>query len=324
MVQGFYELLGVEPGATASELRAAYQRRLGDLVRRLRQARKQGADTSLLEAQERDLRTAIDVLSDPSRRRRYDAFRSALVRGLPDDAGALWEQARGSLVDPAAALAVGVVRALTALPVGDPLPDVVPTGRRRRVPAPPVSAPPVSAPSPVAAPSPAAAPAPAPAPLPAPQAPPIPPVPAPTPVIEIEEVPSISDYPVPPGMAPLTDLDAELGHLPPPPAIRLVPAAPPAPVEPPGDPVERLARRHGFDGTFLREVRRLRGLEVDDVAKSTRINARFLTAIEDNAFDRLPAATFVRGYVKQMAEVLGLGDRGVVEGYMALYSQHRG
>ena len=97
MVQGFYELLGVEPGATASELRAAYQRRLGDLVRRLRQARKQGADTSLLEAQERDLRTAIDVLSDPSRRRRYDAFRSALVRGLPDDAGALWEQARTAL-----------------------------------------------------------------------------------------------------------------------------------------------------------------------------------------------------------------------------------
>jgi hypothetical protein len=321
MVQGFYELLGVEPSASAAELRAAYQRRLGDLVRRLRQARKQGADTSLLEAQERDLRVAIDVLSDPARRRRYDAFRSALVRGLPEDAGALWEQARGSLVDPAAALAVGVMRALTTLPVGDPLPDVVPAGRRRRVPPPPAPAP-ALAPAPAPAPAPALAPAIA---APAPQLPPLPPVPAPAPVIEIEEIPSVSAYSVPPGMPSLADLDAELDRLPvPPPAIRLAPPAAPAPVEPPGDPVERLARRHGFDGTFLREVRRLRGLEVDDLARSTRINARFLTAIEDNAFDRLPAATFVRGYVKQMADVLGLGDRGVVEGYMALYAQHRG
>lgn len=142
MAQGLYELLGVPPAASREEVREAYQRRLADLVRRLRVARQQGADVSILESQETALREAMEILSDPGRRRRYDAFRSAAGLGLPEDVEALWAQGRGALVDPVAGVSLAVVRALTDLPVGDPIPEPPGGWRRgrRRAPAPQVSA----------------------------------------------------------------------------------------------------------------------------------------------------------------------------------------
>lgn len=117
MAQGFYELLGVSETAPLADIRAAYQKRLAELVRRRRGAQDQGADVSILEGQERSLREAVEVLSDPARRRRYDAMRSASLNGFPADAAALWKHARGALVDPGTAAAVQTVRALTDLPL---------------------------------------------------------------------------------------------------------------------------------------------------------------------------------------------------------------
>jgi hypothetical protein len=446
MSQGFYEMLGVEADAPPEKIRAAYQRRLAELVRRLRAARKQGADVSILEAQERELREAIDVLGDQARRRRYDAFRRAVEGELPTDAEGLWDQARWSLVDPIAPLAVAVLRALTDLPVGDPLPD--PTLKAVRAPAPrPVAAPVVPLPAPrapvpppprgitrpvavVAAPerddeatpaaqiaaprvislsedllerTPAAR---APAterptapertiadeapsvsvslPLPvvaAPrsvprQAPPllpqVPAAPRPAPKApepgpglddwlgddEAEEdlLPSVSDVPAPapprvaakpaaPASAARAWLSGVLGnvtgraevsreaavveddgdepsvevertH-----SLRVLSAAPD---EPQLDDVGRIARRHGLSGRFLKEVRQLREMSLEDLVRTTRISSRFLLAIEEDDFERLPNATFVRGYLKQVAEALGVADRGVVDGFMEQYKAHRG
>ena len=68
MSQGFYEILGVDGVADSESIAKAYHSRLAELVRRLRAARKQGADVSILEGQERTLREAMQVLSDPVRR----------------------------------------------------------------------------------------------------------------------------------------------------------------------------------------------------------------------------------------------------------------
>ncbi|CAN0461371.1 unnamed protein product, partial [Ectocarpus fasciculatus] len=135
MSQGFYEMLGVARGASADQIRQAFQARLAALVRRLKAARKQGADVSLLESQERALREAMEILSDPARRRRYDAFRDILdTETPPTDASELWEQCRGSLMDPATVAALNVVRALTELPVGDPIPGLPPRQQLRDTP----------------------------------------------------------------------------------------------------------------------------------------------------------------------------------------------
>lgn len=321
MAQGFYEQLGVEPAAAPDELRAAFQRQLADLVRRLRAANRSGADTTVLETQERALKEAMDVLSDPVRRRRYDAFRRAVREGMPEDAEGLWEQSRGALVDPAVAAALETVRALTDLPLGDPLP----LGEGLRFAA-------VEPPPP---------PEPPPAPPPRVPAPPPPPAPVaqvtPPPVVELSPIP---DAPVPLGddgdafdlfgdeddvvvkPAPRPAATLKLGGGP---ARRPAgPAPAPAPPPRPADPVAALRESFGYDGRFLRGVRELRGLDLDELARTTRISARYLEAIEENGYDRLPAGTFVRGYVRTMARLLELDEAAVAEGYMALFAHHRG
>ena len=133
MSQGFYELLGVELDASDDAIRQAYQVRLARLVRRLRTARQNGADVTILEGQERALREAREILSDPARRRRYDTFRNAMDEGIPESAGALWKQVRGALVPPEVSLALESVKSLTDLPLGQPVPPPPEPVRVQRV-----------------------------------------------------------------------------------------------------------------------------------------------------------------------------------------------
>ena len=311
MAQSFYELLGVDRRVDVRAIRAAYQTRLADLVRRLRAVRKQGADASILEGQERALREAMDVLSDDHRRRRYDVFLRASGDTIPARAEELWEMARTSEPEPIAVAAVVALRALTDLPVGDPFPEQRATRDRQAPPA-------------------AVGPA-------------LPPVVMPLPAAPMDLTdPHFSELRrTEPGLssAPLlrpVDIDLPLPipvdvedsdeleldwDIPPDPAPRAV-VVPSRPTS--LDPVDRLVDQFGNDGRFLHGVRELRGLSLQDVADRTRINQRYLEAIEKNAFDQLPAGTFVRGYIKQVALVLELSDRGVVDGYMALFNHHRG
>ena len=90
------------------------------------------------------------------------------------------------------------------------------------------------------------------------------------------------------------------------------------------DDIPAILTRFGPDGRFIRAVRELRHLQLEDLATETRISQRYLHAIESNDFDSLPAGTFVRGYVKEVARALDVSDLGLVEGYMGLFSHHRG
>ncbi len=297
MPQGFYERLSLTDAASPAEVESAFQKQLAALVRRLRQARAQGADVRILEAQERGLREARAVLGDPLRRRRYDAFRKTSERGVPADVEQLWSRHAEALVDPTAISALRVVRTLTELPVGDPFPGV-------------------------------AEPA---APLPSLRMA-LPPAPAPLEATASGSV-SVQVTPTDPGFAeagdtalvellgrvpqqldPLDELLSDLSGTDP----GLQAGAEPA------DPIDRLALQLGYDGRFLKAVREQRGLSLESMAQSTRISFRYLEALEANAWDQLPAATFVRGYLKEIVRVLSLGDRDVVGGYMALFQRQRG
>ncbi|MEX2100471.1 MAG: RDD family protein [Acidimicrobiia bacterium] len=80
----YYELLGVEPGASRDELRAAYRER----VESLEAAREgKGVTDSTLRANREEtarVRTAWNVLSDPFQRQRYDAQLDASADGDGD------------------------------------------------------------------------------------------------------------------------------------------------------------------------------------------------------------------------------------------------
>jgi cytoskeletal protein RodZ len=61
----------------------------------------------------------------------------------------------------------------------------------------------------------------------------------------------------------------------------------------------------GSIGSFLARQRRLRGISIDDLARLTRIPRRSLERLEAGAFDGTPDG-FVRGFVRTVAEALGL------------------
>jgi hypothetical protein len=59
-------------------------------------------------------------------------------------------------------------------------------------------------------------------------------------------------------------------------------------------------------GEFLRRERELRRISLDDVAERTKISRRYLEAIEEERYDRLPGEAFVRGFIRSYAQSVGL------------------
>lgn len=59
-------------------------------------------------------------------------------------------------------------------------------------------------------------------------------------------------------------------------------------------------------GQRLRRAREAAGLSLDDVAQRTRVPTRHLQAMEDGVWDRLPGPTYVAGFAKSYADVVGL------------------
>src|SRR5262245_12596914 len=70
-------------------------------------------------------------------------------------------------------------------------------------------------------------------------------------------------------------------------------------------------------GTTLRDARENRGLSIDAVARTTKINAGVLRAIELNAFERLPAEVFTRGFLRAYAREVGVDPDDTVREYAA-------
>lgn len=68
-------------------------------------------------------------------------------------------------------------------------------------------------------------------------------------------------------------------------------------------------------GERLRNAREARGLSLDDVEAATRIRRRYLEALEDEAFDRLPGPTYVRGFLNGYASYLGLPPEEIASMY---------
>ena len=66
-------------------------------------------------------------------------------------------------------------------------------------------------------------------------------------------------------------------------------------------------------GAFLRAIREQKGVSIDDVAKSTKISKPVLIAIEEDNFERLPAAAFCRGFYSLYADFLELDAKDILE-----------
>jgi cytoskeleton protein RodZ len=68
-------------------------------------------------------------------------------------------------------------------------------------------------------------------------------------------------------------------------------------------------------GQYLKEQRELRNFTLGQVSQSTKVKEPFLKAIEENRFDILPHATYVKGFLNVYAKHLGLDPNKVLVQY---------
>ncbi len=71
-------------------------------------------------------------------------------------------------------------------------------------------------------------------------------------------------------------------------------------------------------GEVLRQARADLGLSVDTVAQKLRLAPKQILAIENEDYEHLPGPTYVRGYLRSYAQVLGLSPETVI----GLYNHH--
>ena len=69
-------------------------------------------------------------------------------------------------------------------------------------------------------------------------------------------------------------------------------------------------------GEELRRERELRAISLREVAEATKVNLRYLEAIERNQFEQLPGGVFNRGFVRAYAQFIGVDPEAMVNAYL--------
>jgi cytoskeletal protein RodZ len=69
-------------------------------------------------------------------------------------------------------------------------------------------------------------------------------------------------------------------------------------------------------GEELRRERELRQISLREVAEATKINLRYLEALETNEFEHLPGGVFNRGFVRAYAQHIGVDPDAMVNAYL--------
>jgi cytoskeleton protein RodZ len=71
----------------------------------------------------------------------------------------------------------------------------------------------------------------------------------------------------------------------------------------------------GNFGEHLKRERDMREVTLAELTAGTRIGPRFLEAIENEEWDKLPGGSFTRGFVRSIAQYLGLDEEDLLSEY---------
>lgn len=75
-------------------------------------------------------------------------------------------------------------------------------------------------------------------------------------------------------------------------------------------------------GETLKREREMRGVSLHEISTATRIGTRFLEALENEQWDRLPGGVFNRGFVRAVAHFLGLDEEKLLAEYALVTDDH--
>ena len=80
--------------------------------------------------------------------------------------------------------------------------------------------------------------------------------------------------------------------------------------------IEAILSEPHFSGPQLKTLRKAYGIELSEIYSLTRINKNIMTAIEADRFEDLPAAVYVKQFLKNIAQILQIDPTRVVQGYL--------
>lgn len=75
-------------------------------------------------------------------------------------------------------------------------------------------------------------------------------------------------------------------------------------------------------GERLRNRRESREVSLEEIAESTKIQKRYLEALENDDFDALPGGMFAKGYLRSYAEAIGVDPEPLLEDYLKERRDH--
>jgi cytoskeleton protein RodZ len=78
----------------------------------------------------------------------------------------------------------------------------------------------------------------------------------------------------------------------------------------------------GNFGERLKRERELREVSMDELTKATRISTRFVEALENEDWAKLPGGVFGHGFVRTIARYLGLNEEALLGEYDLARAQH--
>ncbi len=312
MTQNFYAMLGISETAPMLEVHAAYKRKLGALVHRKHSAERSQSAMAELCREERALREAVTILTDPVRRSMYNTFRKASDGSLPSNQAELWSEVQNTVVDKTTVAAVRLLGSLTTLPLQDvSLLKSPPTKRNpEEEKTEPMGVRPASlknktqrsdvretinqvteqrgaaldldATEMVSKPSKTAS------------------VKAPLETLK-HRVPKNSEKSV-------SSQQSKRRKAPEP--------TKPAPVSKKLTTAE-LVIQHGYSGRLFRAIRENQDLSISDLSQKTNVPVNYINAIEREDFGVFSNSFFVRGVVKNISRSLGIQERAIVEGFLS-------
>jgi DnaJ-class molecular chaperone len=71
-----------------------------------------------------------------------------------------------------------------------------------------------------------------------------------------------------------------------------------------------------YRGKVLKQIREKMGIELQAISKETKINIKILEFIEEEVSEKLPALVYLKGFLKNYAQSLGLDPQRVIEEYI--------
>lgn len=75
-------------------------------------------------------------------------------------------------------------------------------------------------------------------------------------------------------------------------------------------------------GEKLKEGREKLGLSLEEAEEELRIREKYLRALEENDFERLPGANYIHGFVKNYSRLLQLNEEKMLALFRRQYERH--